>query len=330
MDNFSVSSNIAAQTNISVLQFLAEDASFFLSNKKDSNDLRNDFVCVMEMDLMELSLQTCVDSCNLISTPPKFELTLSNNVLHIRTCSDSFKALSELITYYASFGDLEIENVETDALASQNEFAENENGADVIPDNGQLTKIVQDAMKEVNNDEENGIADEKITTESLSGIDEGEETAQEKGVDHTLPLELHFTPTKDEQIDCAKSRCTPIYPQLSIYGEPVMEANGIIDIHPSDEDDEDFFILENDPGVGILPSANGEAEARVLTDEPIVLKENHFSPPSGKLDLLQAPKHFPSPVNKYLIHDISVVWHMYGGEDFGCDKKVEDRGSIET
>lgn len=54
----------------------------------------------------------------------------------------------------------------------------------------------------------------------------------------------------------------------------------------------------------------------MLTDEPIRLVENHFSVPVGRMDILKAPKHYPNPVMKYSVHEMSIVWHLYGGEDF--------------
>lgn len=37
---------------------------------------------------------------------PHIDLRASNNIVHIRTCSDSARALMQLITYFASDGDL--------------------------------------------------------------------------------------------------------------------------------------------------------------------------------------------------------------------------------
>lgn len=44
-----------------------------------------------------------------MSTSPRVDLRASNNVLHIRTCSDSARLLAQLIVYLASYGDLEID-----------------------------------------------------------------------------------------------------------------------------------------------------------------------------------------------------------------------------
>ena len=42
----------------------------------------------------------------LLQKHPKTDLRLSNNIVHIRTCADSCRALADLIQYFASDGDL--------------------------------------------------------------------------------------------------------------------------------------------------------------------------------------------------------------------------------
>ena len=106
--SFSISSNIAAQTSTSTLRFIAEDAALFISDKTGSQsvDLRKDYVCVLDLGLFELSLRLCDRAADQKRGGPRVDLRASNNVLHIRTCADSGKALTELLTYFASDGDL--------------------------------------------------------------------------------------------------------------------------------------------------------------------------------------------------------------------------------
>jgi len=61
---------------------------------------------------------------------------------------------------------------------------------------------------------------------------------------------------------------------------------------------------------------DGEPVIRLLTTEPIVVHDNHFRIPIGKTDLLKAPDHFPCPVYRYTLSEMSIVWSMYGGRDF--------------
>jgi autophagy-related protein 2 len=110
--SFSISSNIAAQTSSSTLRFMAEDAALFISDKTGSRhlsspvDLRRDYVCVLDWGLFELSLRLCDRVGEKNRGSPRVDLRASNNVLHVRTCADSGKALTDLLTYFASDGDL--------------------------------------------------------------------------------------------------------------------------------------------------------------------------------------------------------------------------------
>lgn len=98
--------------------------------------------------------------------------------------------------------------------------------------------------------------------------------------------------------------------------------------------DDEFCILEDDPGVGLIPK-NGGPQVRILTDEPIKIIENHFSIPPGKSDVLKAPKHYPNPLFLLKFKELSLVWYLYGGNDFkkktkskrnGTDAKIDNRG----
>ena len=55
----------------------------------------------------------------------------------------------------------------------------------------------------------------------------------------------------------------------------------------------------------------------VLAPGPIRVKDGHFSRPRGSADLLRAPAGFPVPQSRVVLREVSVVWHLYGGKDFG-------------
>lgn len=54
-----------------------------------------------------------------------------------------------------------------------------------------------------------------------------------------------------------------------------------------------------------------------LTTEPVEIKQDHFSQPLDGNESGRGPVNFPIPEVRYLIKEISVVWHLYGGKDFG-------------
>lgn len=44
--------------------------------------------------------------------------------------------------------------------------------------------------------------------------------------------------------------------------------------------------------------------------------DGHFSPPIGKIDVLKAPKNFPVPVMRYVLGEMTLIWEIFGGQDF--------------
>lgn len=60
-----------------------------------------------------------------------------------------------------------------------------------------------------------------------------------------------------------------------------------------------------------------EPVVKQLTSEPVEIKDNHFSQPLDGSDPSRGALNFPIPEVRYLIKEISVVWHLYGGKDFG-------------
>lgn len=92
----------------------------------------------------------------------------------------------------------------------------------------------------------------------------------------------------------------------------------------SSDTDDDFCIIGHEQGLGIFPKS-GLPEINWLTSDPIRVVDNHFGIPIGKTDLLKSPKHYPTPIMRYTLCDMTIVWHMYGGNDFtlpdSSDKK---------
>lgn len=62
---------------------------------------------------------------------------------------------------------------------------------------------------------------------------------------------------------------------------------------------------------------DGEPIVTQLHPGPIVVQDGHFSQPLGSTDLLRAPAHFPVPSSRVVLREVSFIWHLYGGRDFG-------------
>lgn len=111
--NLMISSNIAAESVGCTLRFVAEDVTLSLAPQvlkeeppecnKITSLPSHELICVGELGLFEISLKL---SEKVTSLSPKFDLRAAIKDVHIRTCSDSGKALLEFISYLTSDGDL--------------------------------------------------------------------------------------------------------------------------------------------------------------------------------------------------------------------------------
>uniref|UniRef100_A0A674CJ76 Autophagy related 2A n=1 Tax=Salmo trutta TaxID=8032 RepID=A0A674CJ76_SALTR len=107
-ESFSLSSNIIVDTATFHLRFILDDSALFLSDKCENDvvDLRRDYVCVLDIDLLELAITTWKGSDTGKLSQPLFELRCSNNVVHLHTCADSCAALVNMLQYLVSQGDV--------------------------------------------------------------------------------------------------------------------------------------------------------------------------------------------------------------------------------
>ncbi|KAK0093179.1 hypothetical protein PV326_014144 [Microctonus aethiopoides] len=301
LGSFSVSSNIAAKTNTSTLRFIAEDVALFLSEKLGNHvDLKRDYVCVIDLGLFELSLRLNEKMCG---GAPRVDLRASNNVLHVRTCSDSGRALTQLLTYFASDGDLVANNAgSTESIA--------------VPSSG---------------DEESLLGDESINTLSKSQeerVNSLMEEAMEDTVRGSTTSLSKKSPEEKAQVEVFFFPDEP-HPSTQISTEL---SNNNINVNcpipsrstESDDTDEDFCILGEEAGAGIMPR-HGIPEIRWLSQEYLRVVDNHFSVPLGKTDLLKAPKHYPPAILRYTLCEMTLIWHMYGGKDFGNSPSVNKK-----
>ncbi|KAF6217295.1 hypothetical protein GE061_001649 [Apolygus lucorum] len=288
MGNLSISSNIAARTKTSTLRFIAEEGSLFISDVESHHssppNLQADYVSVMQLGLFELSLRLS-DQSNL----PKMDLKASNNILHIRTCSDSAAALAQLINYFASDGDL-VKNLET-VRKTSSEISEEDLNSDLTESTVvRVNDMMEDAMKEISG----GNGGSNYTGRGESNTENKEEE-----------IEVFFFP--DE------GNAGNNYPT---------DWGGV-------ENDHDFCVLEHESGITGVKPDGGQPVIHVLTENPVEIIENHFNISVGKSDLLRTPKCYPNPTYKYALSDMNVVWHMYGGKDFAPKNQTKKNVKFE-
>ncbi|XP_031784416.1 autophagy-related protein 2 homolog A [Nasonia vitripennis] len=304
LGSFSVSSNIAAQTNTSTLRFIAEDLALFISDKIGKVvDLRHDYVCVMDLGLFELSLRLNEKMCG---GAPRVDLRASNNVLHVRTCSDSGRALMQLLTYFASDGDLTSNSGSTESIT----VPSSEDGESLLGDES-INFLSKSQVERVNS-----LMEEAMEDTVKGTLENTERQYPEK----ENQVEVFFFP---DESNAAMANENLKNPETAVNAGPTARPISPAIDHKIDFDDgdEDFCILGEEAGVGIMPR-HGVPEVRWLCQESLRIVDNHFSIPLGKTDLLKAPKNFPPAILRYTLCEMALVWHIYGGKDFGDTQPV--------
>ncbi|XP_056294879.1 autophagy-related protein 2 homolog A [Pseudoliparis swirei] len=304
-ESFSLSSNIIVDTTTFHLRFILDDSALYLSDKceTDTVDLRRDYLCFLDIDLLELAITTWKGSNTGKLSQPLFELRCSNNVVHLHTCADSCAALVNLLQYVVSQGDLHPPPRHTSPteIAGQ-KLPLSESPASVPP-------CPPAETAEIN---QYDLADALIDTEK---------SQREESSDPGSPSMPRGSPVSVYLFPGEASKRVP-----SELQEEDSELDGLVAIateaqadvmldEGSEGSNDDFCILEA-PGMGI-PPRDGEPMVTVLSQGPIKVKESHFSRPRGSSDLLRAPSRFPVPQSRVVLREISVVWHLYGGKDFG-------------
>uniref|UniRef100_A0A8C4MTB2 Autophagy related 2B n=1 Tax=Equus asinus TaxID=9793 RepID=A0A8C4MTB2_EQUAS len=305
VETFSVSSSVALDKSSSTLRIILDEAALHLSDKCNTVtiNLNRDYVRVMDMGLLELTITAVKSDSDGEQTEPRFELHCSSDVVHIRTCSDSCAALMNLIQYIASYGDLHAANkAEMRPGAPPRKMKVDSSGRSssrgpVLPEADQqiLQDLMSDAMEEIDmqqatssaKPQSNGVLDEKsqIQEPCCSDLflfpDESGNVSQEPG-----PTYASFT---HHLISDA------------VTGVPT--------------ENDDFCILFAPRAT--IQEKEEEPVVKVIVDDAIVIRENYFSVPVKKTDTSKAPLHFPVPVVRYVVKEVSLVWHLYGGKDFG-------------
>uniref|UniRef100_A0A8D0CVJ8 Autophagy related 2B n=1 Tax=Sander lucioperca TaxID=283035 RepID=A0A8D0CVJ8_SANLU len=286
VETFSISSSVSLDLSSSTLRIILDEAALFLSDKTNavSVNLARDYVQVVDMGTLELRITAVKPGVDRKLSEPRFELRCSSDIIHIRTCSDSCAALMNLIQYVASYGDL-LPPAEPEA-----EFPSRPTSQTLLLAETEQ-QMLQDLMSE---------AMEETDGQHAPGLQQnGEDFVRNQ--DHDPPRsDLFLFPDESGAFNQDSS---PTYPMLhSPLITPVP--------NPTQETD-DFCILET-PG-----SRGEEPVVKQLTSDPVEIRDDYFSQPLYGSDSSRGAMNFPIPEVRYLIKEISVIWHLYGGKDFG-------------
>ncbi|XP_073720955.1 autophagy-related protein 2 homolog B-like isoform X2 [Misgurnus anguillicaudatus] len=302
VETFSISSSVSLDHSSSNLRIILDEAALFLSDKINavSVNLARDYVQVVDMGTLELRITAVKPGTDGKMTEPRFELRCSSDVIHIRTCSDSCAALMNLIQYIASYGDLLPPSGLESKSRSTKQRVKTEAGSRPPPQTPLLPEAEQQILQDLMSD----------AMEETDGLQS--HTLQQNGVnenhshDQDPPRsDLFLFPDESGNLGQEPS---PIYPTLHspLISPPV----------PSLQHDSDDFCILDTPSSKLM-ERDEEPVVKKLTSEPILLKENYFNAPIEGSSSNRGPLHFPIPEVRYLVKEISVVWHLYGGKDFG-------------
>ncbi|XP_029453755.1 autophagy-related protein 2 homolog B isoform X2 [Rhinatrema bivittatum] len=305
VETFSISSSVALDKSSSTLRIILDEVALYLSEKCNAVtvNLHRDYVRAMDMGLLELTITAIKPGSDRERRKPRFELHCSSDVIHIRTCSDSCAALMNLIQYIASYGDLhppsrtEVKPGARKQRAKADASGRASSQGPLLAEAEQqiLRDLMSDAMEETDllqtaspiKPQINGILDEKSQSQEPSCSD------------------LFLFPDESGN---ASQDASPTYSSLTHH----LVNDAMMDV-PSESDD--FCILYAPKAV--ISEKEGEPVVKKLIEETILIKENHFSQPVKKTDTSKPPLHLPTPVVRYVMKEISLVWHLYGGKDFG-------------
>ncbi|XP_050544499.1 autophagy-related protein 2 homolog B [Daktulosphaira vitifoliae] len=294
--NFSLSSNIVARSKASTLHIVSEDVALFISarlSNEENIDLMTNYICVMDLGVFELSLKFCKNSkqANML-TQPETDLKIAINVIHIRTCADSAFALCQLISYIASDGD----KVSADLGEADFETIDQEKTISTEhtdSDNNSLSSLIMEAMhEEIDEHKTKNSVDKNLKKKNSLNSNQSA-----KGV------EVFYFP------DETNKTVTPLNSKSELLAD-------IDDNFDDNAIEQDFCFVEHEVGSGLMPREN-IPEVRMLTNTNVRVINNYFKAPVGKIDMLKSPKEYPIPITRYTLREMTLIWHIYGGTDFG-------------
>ncbi|XP_045572132.1 autophagy-related protein 2 homolog B isoform X4 [Salmo salar] len=310
VETFSISSSVSLDHSSSSLRIILDEAALFLSDKGNavSVNLLRDYVQVVDMGTLELRITAVKPGVDRELTEPRFELRCSSDVIHIRTCSDSCAALMNLIQYVASYGDLlpppgpEAKSTSSKQSAKVSFYTPQPEAPSRPPSQAPLLpeaeqQMLQDLMSEAMEEADS----QHILALQRNGIHE------EQNQDLDLPRsDLFLFPDESGNLPQEPS---PTY--LTLRSPLITAAPNLA------SENDDFCILETPGSRTDVRDRDEEPVVNKLIPDSIEIKDNHFGQPLDSSDSSRGALNFPVPEVRYLIREISVIWHLYGGKDFG-------------
>jgi len=284
-----------------------EDAAIYLS--KDSVAPIDNTVCVADIDYVDLSVtlsepehdptqDDAQNSDSLKATDPTLLVTASTNLIRVRTCADTLQLLAELGGGLATVAEQESSS---EMSEEGSDVTLGQQSEDMLPD-------LEDAMVE--------LTEKKV---------ESTEKEKPKPAPSSVPgAQIFYFPGEGQQSPPSHHvNNSSLTSPMDLMTQSIYIPQSNVDPQSDEEssDLESFCILEEEEGSGIVPSGGGPA-VRCLSDGPVNIVDNHFSVPQVVIDHLKGPKGFPLPQLKLSLTKLSLVWQIFGGNDFSSSKEM--------
>ncbi|XP_075148411.1 autophagy-related 2 [Haematobia irritans] len=331
---FSVSSNIISSMPGCNLLFVLEECIFSVaphdiekilpSNKITYIDASN-MVPVLDFGLLEISLRisgTTAEKC------PKLDLRCSLQDVHLRTCYDSGSAFALLIGYIAN------------NIAKDDESAEKASLNSSLCSESDLFMAESQTSAEINKRYQ-----ERVNLLMAEAVMDGESIMEDSDLDLTpKDDELFYFPDEScgSQKDAAGELNLTTTTTLQDFDVPGTSTDTNSEPLPLIKGD--FGIVSEDPPRSKELRSQGSSEEdycfivgeeRVehdyedikLSEDPLRIVDNHFCLPSSHNDILKAPPTFPPPEFRYTLCEMTITWHLYGGNDFAPTETTPSSGS---
>ena len=294
-----------------------EDTGVYMA--RDSIDPVTNSVCICDLDYLDIDVhfreradngggggtETQMNDDSTLSSP-FLDVCANCNLVRVRTCADSIQLLQSLIQTLAPLPSSSrssregSEEPEVPEAVMQKDNDDGEGEDSVVPE-------MAEAMMEL----ERRDREEEEMAASMRAAREG-------GVDGAMGggAQLFFFPDEGTKLPVSR----PMASAPNYEGE---QASRPLRKEESSGDDslEDFCILDDEVGTGIL-SSTGEATVRQVEDENLFFRENFYPAPEKSINYLKPPKGFPDFQSRITLKRLSLLWQVFGGHDFSADKSL--------
>lgn len=244
---------------------------------------------------------------------PILDLRCSIHDVHFRTCYDSGSAFAQLIGHIARNANdankpanSKENSLQSSASSESDLFLSQTQPSEEITNKQQerLNTLMAEAVQEASKEFKRGESPPQLEDELKLFY---------------FPDESNKMNKKDIKIDQSIKSASKISEPLPLikaeFGDVMEERVAFEEHHNISSTDEDYCIVAEEENC-LDNAAKYDFDEIRVTDDPIMIVDNHFCLPSSSNDLLRTPAQFPMPDRRYTLCEMTLTWHLYGGQDF--------------